>query len=314
MEQLTVKKTEQPQTMTIWKPCETESDSLIGAAKAKFRLQGKEIPSDKFTTMVLKGMQNQIKHMKDGADLTDPKQKVANQIYYLVTVIGKNYFNASVDSNKSAFTEVVGVILQKFNGLSLDEVGEAFRMAASGELGEVNFAAYGGVFTVPNFTDILTKFSKKRNEVAMAIYRANSDLEEKAKADELVKQKQDEYLAMLVHRHEAEQNGNHDYKSYKDVPHFYGKTLLEQGLISFTAEEKRTIWEAAKVAALEELKAEVKVKQNEFIDGKANKSDITRLETILADIATNPKSDDLRTRATLISYRMMYFESVKKKA
>jgi len=299
--------------MTIWKACVTESASLIGAAKAKFRIQGKEIPSDKFAEMVLSGMQNQIKHMKDGADLTDPKQKVANQVYYLVTVIGKNYFNASVDSNKSAFTEVVGVIMQKFSGLSLNEIGEAFRMAAAGELGDVNFAAYGGVFTVPIFTDILTKFSKRRNEVAMAIYRANADLEEKAKADESVRKKADEFLAMLVHQHETEQNGNHKYKSYKDVPHHYGRSLLDAGLIVFTPEEKRTIWEAAKVAAFEELKSEIKTKQNEFIDGKANKSDITRLETILAEVATNPKSDDLRSRAMLISYRMMYFESVKKK-
>jgi hypothetical protein len=129
-----------------------------------------------------------------------------------------------------------------------------------------------------------------------------------------VRKKADEFLAMLVHQHETEQNGNHKYKSYKDVPHHYGRCLLDAGLIIFTPEQKRTIWEAAKVAALEELKAEIKVKQNEFIDGKANKSDIVRLETILADVVTNPKSGDLRSRATLISYRMMYFDSVSKKS
>lgn len=313
MEQITVKPTGQQQITPIWSVSEEAKTSLISSAKTKFRLQGKDIPSDSFTELVFYGMQNQIKHLKDG-DPNDPKHKVGNKLYYLVLDIGKKYFNASVEQSKEAFIEVVEIIKQKFSGLSLNEIGEAFRMAAAGELGDVNFAAYGGVFTVPIFTDILTKFSKRRNEVAMAIYRANADLEEKAKADESVRKKADEFLAMLVHQHETEQNGNHKYKSYKDVPHHYGRSILDAGLIVFTPDEKRTIWEAAKVAALEELKAEVKVKQNEFIDGKANKSDITRLETILADVATNPKSDDLRTRATLISYRMMYFESVKKKA
>ena len=313
MELITTKSTEQQQTMSIWKPCVEEKSSLTNATKAKFRLQGKDIPSDTFTEMVLVGMQNQIKHMKDG-DPTDPKQRVKNQIYYLVVDIAKKYFNASVEISNTAFIEVVDIIFQKFSTLSANELGEAFRMAAAGELGEVNFAAYGGVFTVPNFTDILTKFTKKRQEVAMAIYRANQDLEEKVKADELVKQKADEYLAMLVHRHETEQNGNHDYKTYNDVPHYYGKTLLEQGLISFTADEKRNIWERAKKAAIQEYKDDLEHAKLQFVSGNANKSDVNRLETILADAVTNPKSDDLKTRALLISYRMMYFDSVAKKS
>jgi len=249
METSIVKSTEQQQTITLWSPCAVEKTSLISTTKAKFRVQGKDIPSDAFTELVLAGMQNQIKHMKDG-DPNDPKQKAKVKIYYLVIDIAKKYFNASVDGCKDVFTEVVNIIFQKFGTLSANELGEAFRMAAAGELGEVNFAAYGGVFTVPNFTDILTKFTKKRQEVAMAIYRADQDLQEKVKADELVKQKADEYLAVLVHRHEVEQNGNHDYKTYNDVPHYYGKTLLEQGLISFTADEKRDIWERAKEALI----------------------------------------------------------------
>jgi hypothetical protein len=68
------------------------------------------------------------------------------------------------------WTESVGQLHKFFGDLTIDEILEAFRLAANNQFPDVNLTAYAGQFSVKVLSDVLLAYIKDRNKVKVAVH------------------------------------------------------------------------------------------------------------------------------------------------
>ena len=82
-------------------------------------------------------------------------------------------YTGCVKTNDLVFDECVEFIIERFAGLHIDEIRHAFRLAASGELGEIKLEAYFGTFTVAMLGKVLTAYDHYRKKIVADVMEAN---------------------------------------------------------------------------------------------------------------------------------------------
>lgn len=82
-------------------------------------------------------------------------------------------YTGCVKTDDLVFDECVEFIIERFAGLHIDEIRHAFRLAASGELGEIKLEAYFGTFTVAMLGRILTAYEQYRKKIVADVMEAN---------------------------------------------------------------------------------------------------------------------------------------------
>lgn len=164
------------------------------------------------------------------------------QTHNLITEVALNY-GSRVEAPPMIYRECLTVMQQKFAHLGVDEIREAYRANAAGELetkgkGEM----YGGEFNAANFTAVMAAYSEKRRKVIAAYTNAIHEASEKAKS-EARKEKQ---------RMEFEQNFQdilrglaEKAEDWQGCPEYLYHSCEKRGLINLTPAEKREIFKRA---------------------------------------------------------------------
>lgn len=164
------------------------------------------------------------------------------QTHNLIAEVALNY-GSRVEAPPMIYRECLTVMQQKFSHLGADEIREAYRANAAGELdtkgkGEM----YGGEFNAANFTAVMAAYSEKRRKVIAAYTNALHEASEKAKS-EARKEKQ---------RREFEENFESILKrlaekaeSWMDCPAHLFFSCEEKKMINLTVAEKKEIFERA---------------------------------------------------------------------
>lgn len=95
-----------------------------------------------------------------------------------LTYCAMNYSGAR-EVSEDLMTEAIEFTATRFGGLGVGEIREAFRLAAAGELGDVDMKAYYGQFTIVILGAVLSAYQVYRRRIAQAIQRAEQEAEDR---------------------------------------------------------------------------------------------------------------------------------------
>lgn len=182
------------------------------------------------TEAIIKGWESPIRKMDSlSANL---------QVLTAVTRVSLDYgMRAEVPDR--IYKECVSIVMEKFAHIGVDEIREAYRANAAGELdtkgkGEM----YGGEFNAANFTAIIAAYCEKRRKVVAAYTNALHDAKEQAAAKEKRERLEREF----------EENFNDLLKQvaekaegWPDCPEYLYHSCEKRGLIELSVEEKKEI-------------------------------------------------------------------------
>ncbi|MCB0547876.1 MAG: hypothetical protein KDD19_09820 [Phaeodactylibacter sp.] len=161
---------------------------------------------------------------------------------------------------EETFTECVRITRKKFAGLGIEEIREAYRMWAAGELnlrkGEAEM--YGGQFNAAQLGKVLAAYMEQRRVALGAYLRELEDYyreQEKANKKERLKREYEENFERNLRDFQP--------KSWREVPFHWFETAWKRGLIRLTETEQVKVLAQARALALEEAEEE-KEKANIF--------------------------------------------------
>lgn len=144
--------------------------------------------------------------------------------------------------------ECVKMTNDKFSAICVDEIREAYRQFATGELGTGKEAeSYRGEFNARNYGAIIGMYATKRRGVVAALTKEAHERQEASESEARIARQK----AAFAKQFPADVNAliRKPDASWQDVPGWWYDTLEKYGCISVPVEEKREIFEQAKRVA-----------------------------------------------------------------
>ncbi len=204
--------------------------------------------------MIKNGYDNQLRKM--------PIQNAKARLLMEIPLVAKDY-GARFDLSDSILKESVRFILDKFGKLGLNEIREAFREHASGELKVQGAEMWGGEFNIAVLGKILTAYCENRGKILAEILKQQEKLEEEKqeKREHAERQrKADIEFPKMIMRQRAK------ITHWSEVPVFWYDNFLKKGWIEFEKGEAVEIFEEAKRLA----SIEIRVKEMQKVQLSTN--------------------------------------------
>lgn len=217
--------------------------------------------------------------------------------------IATDYTGADPEQCTGAFKECAKLLIEKFGGLGMDEVKEAFAMASVGILGDVNLVSYRGVFTVAMFGAILQAYTVYRNRILWQI--SESEKMEEMQRRELEMEKKNEVVRrVVIERFNLFCQVNDQIENIDQIPSHWARILRDAGLI----ESDKSAWVEAKNLACKDFLLAV-----EGRDPFLAIPDNQRVSVALK-IGLDPNyfPEQLRPRAEVIYGKLLIFSKLAK--
>lgn len=190
----------------------------------------------------ISGYHSQIRHMLPA----EASAKVMQQVRHLADAYG-----ARREISEPALFEAVKVIREKFSFLSVDEIAEAYRQWAAGELDmkKKDAEMYGGQFSAAQAGKILDAYSSNRKKIVGAYLRekqARNEQEAKEQADAKKIAAFDAKFPAIVAKMKSEA------KDWRDCPFYIYQAAKDRGLFQIGKEEALEIYaDAMSLARME---------------------------------------------------------------
>lgn len=158
-----------------------------------------------------------------------------------------------VNTKEMVWDECMDFVVSRFGLLNISEIRHAFRLAASGELGDLNLKAFYGAFTVSMLGDVLNKYWSHRQSIYNLARRVES--------------------AQLMVSSQSEKRNNYDVEAFKvnrkkflllldsptvdQVTVYDYQFLSEMGEIDLSPDEKWLVFDRAKPLVIRDLTNEL---------------------------------------------------------
>lgn len=179
-----------------------------------------------------------------------PENDRAMLVAAAITAVARDYGTSLLPHH--ILEECVKMTIDKFSALCVDEIREAYRQFATGELGTGKEAeSYRGEFNARNYGAIIGMYAQKRRAVVAAITQEAHDRQLAQEIDKRIARQKAEFALQFP----ADVNAliKKPDTNWQDVPGWWYDTLEKYGCISVPAEEKREIFAQAKQVAAAEL-------------------------------------------------------------
>jgi len=158
-------------------------------------------------------------------------------------------YGARQDIPDTVFSECTQLVLSKFSGLGANEIREAYRMKAAGELESIpkgRGEMWGGSFNADQLGAVLTAYMEQRRK-ALGAYLRHKQEEMEAAEKARIKQRQQEafdreFPALIAKMQE-------NAKDWRDCPFWLFEAAWKRGLIRLEPGEKESILEDARQLA-----------------------------------------------------------------
>jgi hypothetical protein len=167
----------------------------------------------------------------------------------LIGDIAVSYCGADIELSRHAIIESAALLREKFSGIGIDEVNEAFKLAASKQI-EANLAAYSGQFTVRIFGEVMATYIDYRRPVVAEIEKRKSEME----AERMEQEKQERNNRTrkeIIEGFTGMCAGTvPNFAAPSGIPDFWARILTEEKLVFGDAET----WKEAKRMVVERFK------------------------------------------------------------
>lgn len=155
--------------------------------------------------------------------------------------LAKDYGNRH-EIEPEVMKEAVRLVQQKFGWLGVDEIREAYRQHAAGEIKTKAGEMYGGEFNARQVGAILEAYNEKRKKIVADYINERTAQIEKVKAERKRAKQKEEFEANLMNSLRAARAKQLPVSS---VPEFWHDSLLSRGVLNYTKQEKKDAWEDA---------------------------------------------------------------------
>lgn len=201
--------------------------------------------------------------------------------------------------------ESVRFIYKHHKNIGVNEIREAFSLAAANTFNGINMTAYFGIFTVAMLGDILSAYNQYRNPIIAQAYENayKQELDAKCEQDKEAKnfEARSKINADIENAIIAVQTGAEPlWETWHDVPVHYAEIAVKWGMIEVSDEFKSKIWQRSKELALDELKTTAQ--------DYANFSEAKRTRLLLK---SRVESEIIKDPAKRIYSKLLIFEYVK---
>lgn len=205
---------------------------------------------------------------------------------------------------KETIIESAKFVLAKFQHLGVNEIKDAFQMAAANEFEDVNMTAYFGQMSIATLGDILDAYTKHRNKT-IARYLELKDKAQKQYDKEVEKEERNNAARQKIKTDiEAAiisiQQGVLFWKEWQDVPVHYAEIAVAEGWVEVSPEFKKRIWDESKELAKRQL---IETAQDHSNLLEARKAKQILMQNIESEIISEP--------AKRIYAKRLIFEYVK---
>lgn len=184
----------------------------------------------------------------------------------------------------------VDFVFSYFSMLRLEEIKMAFELALAGKLKDCDIATYYGKFTVQTLSTVLNGYLLLRKQI-QAEFQHMEDEAKKIKGEQEIAERnaktiEDVKTAYGFLRASYDLLGTLNEELIKP---FWGKILVEQGIINFTQEQKAAIYKEAKQIVKNEVKASLGANEDMMI----RKS----IVNLLNDIENEMQNEDYEAKS-----------------
>jgi hypothetical protein len=230
-----------------------------------------------------------IKKLADKRQIDLSKQNCWARILALAnTYTGAKFENPLTIDQNYVIDCCTDFVFNYHSELCIDELKVAFDLAVSGKLKDCDITTYYGKFTVQTLSFVLNAYSTLRKQI-QAEFIKREDAAKKIKSQEEIAERK-----TIVDVKNDYQNLIQSYKLTGTLDEdlikpFWGKILVEHGIINFTAAEKSEIYKEAKQIVKNEVKASLGVNDDLMI----RKS----IVNLLNDIENEMQNEDYEAKS-----------------
>lgn len=196
-----------------------------------------------FARQAIAGYHNQLRHMH-------PARQVA-EIETQVKFICENY-GARVKVAKEPLKEAARIVREKFAFIAPEEITEAYRLWACGEIKAPGAEMYAGQFNAAQIAKILGAYCEKRRPVIGAYLRERQREEweqKKAGHAKAWKEHYEQNFGQIIEQLKSKA------RSWQDVGAHLYDTAMRRGLIRFEPGEAQRIYQEALQSARKEAES-----------------------------------------------------------
>lgn len=228
--------------------------------------------------------------------------------------VAVDYCGADLSICGEAIKESVTLFRNRFGRMSLEDIKDAFEMAAAKQLGDINIVAYRGVFTVSIFGEVIAAYATVRDKIVSELEKAaGKELDEEK--ERIAEARQEECRQEVISAFIALQKENGKFKSVENIPIHWTGILKDAGLLGSDGK----LWVEAKNATTAKFKADTrKIKELRVLSTQeADKLEsmaftMTDRERIVQQMFEQPDvlPEELFTAATQLYGRMLVFKQL----
>ena len=204
--------------------------------------------------------------------------------------VAKSY-TGGVNTTEIVWDECMDFIVSRFGMLNIMEIRHAFRLAASGELGQVNLKSYYGSFTVAMLGEVLTAYMDRRKP----LYDAALRLSKNEMLIEAGNQKRS------THDKEAWKDNRTNYLLLLESPTIEHVTaydyefLSQRGEINLSRDEKWDVFDRAKQLTIRDMS--IQAQRSSYFVSKSLLNEVEKARL-------GQESEDFKVRQRAMALRL----------
>jgi len=203
----------------------------------------------------------------------------------------------------------VEFIKKQFAGLAPLEIKEAFCLLASGKL-KLDVKTYGGKFKVMHMGQILNAYIDVRKKIIcdyQKITHQENLWAKKEGVEDLNKESKNDVLLCYSYLLDYFRNTGNRIAVENEIMGYFGKILVQEGIIKFSAIEKSQIADESRQIALLKIKDKIANPDIGAIERKG-------LQTIASAVKNGIRNEDFETAWVSIYAKLIVIKSIIKDA
>lgn len=249
---------------------------------------------------MIQGFENPIRNMED--------EDIASALSITLPICAELYCGIKKSEfNQDVLIECINYIDNNFSNIGVIEIKQAFEMAASNKLNNVDLKAYYGRFNISMLGDILSAYYIERNKIVNKLL----DLHERNEAGETFINEVDHknFIARqeVIYEFKTElenirEGKERKYKDWSQIREHWSRILIDRGIIELSAKRKEELWEEAKKLVVAQTRLTASDYTNIY-EAKGARQILKQFE--------NPKDQTLKQKAEVIYGKLYVWEFLK---